>query len=207
MPATSGNLGPGFDSFGMALDLWNIFRFEVGKAWDFRLDGPEGSPMPDGASLIAQGARAVASLLGQDLPPLAVHATAHVPPAKGLGSSATAVLAGVLAADRLLGGGLGPRDLLRAAAGVEGHPDNVGAALLGGIVLVVKRSEGALEPVTLPVPEGVRALLVEAGGSLPTPRSRAALPERVPLEDAVFNISRASLLTAALLLGRLDLLA
>jgi homoserine kinase len=194
VPATSANLGPGFDCFGLALDLCNEVTVdtdaEPGIAWE----GEGADELPtDGSDRISRTMAAVATAAGRQLPPLLLRARNAIPLERGLGSSAAAAVAGVLLADRLLGLGLGTDDVLSSALGVEGHPDNAAAALLGGLTIATGEAvvrldpHGALEPALL-VPE----LLLATG------EARAALPAEVLATDAVFNLQRAALAVVAL---------
>jgi homoserine kinase len=195
VPATSANLGPGFDCLGLALDLVNIVTVDTDRPASVTWEGEGAGELPTGGDdLIARSMAAVASAAGRALPPMARHGVNAIPLERGLGSSAAAVVAGVLLADRLLGLEMGPQDQLDAAVGIEGHPDNAAAAILGGLTLAygegVLRMEPAadLSPVLL-VPERVRLATAEA---------RAALPSEVPMADAVFNAGHAALAVVAL---------
>lgn len=208
VPATSANLGPGFDTLGLALDLWNTFT--VMRAPEMSFSGAEGPATnevltPDGQAMILKGAQAVADRLGAKLPPMAFHVKADIPPRRGLGSSATAILAGALAADRILNGDLPRLEILRLTLPIEGHPDNLAAALFGGVVLAYRHSFKGIDVVELPVPPSVLAALAIPEGDVATSASRAVLPESIPIADAVFNIGRAALLGVALSTGRLEL--
>lgn len=207
VPATSANLGPGFDSFGLALDLANEVTAEVtgsGLVVDVEGTGAEALPR-DETHLVVRAARSTFAALGEQPPGLRLSCHDRVPHARGLGSSAAAVVAGVVLARALVTDGADRLDeaaALQVAARLEGHPDNVAAALLGGCT------------VAWPVPDGVRAVRLRArvGASvlvppdqLSTATARALLPAQVPYADAVHNAARAALLVAALE-GRTELL-
>lgn len=194
VPATSANLGPGFDCFGLALDLCNEVTVDTDAEPGISWEGEGADELPaDGFDRISRTMAAVAVAAGRGLPPHSLGAQNSIPLERGLGSSAAAAVAGVLLADRLLGLGLGPDDILSSAVGVEGHPDNAAAALLGGLTIATGEAvvrldvSDALEPVVL-VPD-VRSSTSEA---------RAALPDEVPLSDAVFNLQRTALAVVAL---------
>jgi homoserine kinase len=201
-PATSANLGPGFDCLGLALELCNEVTVdtdgEPGVSWS----GEGAQELPtDGTDRVSRTMAAVAAAAGRELPPLALHGHNAIPLERGLGSSAAAAVTGVLAADALLGLGLGPGEVVSSAVGVEGHPDNAAAAALGGLTIsageTVVRAEPhpALSPVLL-VPEDVR---------LATDAARDALAPTVSFADAVFNVQHAALAILALI-ERPDLL-
>jgi homoserine kinase len=207
VPATTANLGPGFDALGLALGLHNVFTFEPAAALSVEIHGEgAGTIRHDAENLVVRAARAVASATSRDLPPFRLHAENHIPPARGLGSSASAVAGGLVAGNYLLGSPLAPDELLRLAVRLEGHPDNVAAALYGGLVVVGMGGDRVVH-VRLEPPPGIVAALCIPEQPLPTREARAVLPKQVPLEDAVHNLSRTALLVASLARGKLDLLA
>jgi homoserine kinase len=193
-PATSANLGPGFDCFGLALDLCNevvIDTDAAGVTWE-----GEGADelATDGTDAISSAAATVALESGIALPPFSLHGSNAIPLARGLGSSAAATVAGVAIADRLLGLSLSASDLVRFAAALEGHPDNIAAATLGGLTLAYDGGIVRLDPEP-----GLRpVVLVPAGLRMATSQARAALPETVSRADAVFTIGRAAIAVVAL---------
>ena len=191
VPASSANLGPGFDVLAAALALH--LEVEVRPADSFEL--VTDLPVPRDASNLL--VRAFATLRPPDGHSFAVRS--DIPLSGGLGSSAAAVVAGLLAADRLNGGN---GDVLAAATAIEGHPDNVAAALIGGFAICTRDSAIGLRP-----PSGLGAVLVVPHRPVATSEARAALPETVPLGDAVANVAAASLLTAGLALDDLELVA
>ena len=207
VPATTANLGPGFDCLGLTLDVWNEVTVTVDE------DRLHVSVQGEGAGLLSDDesnpiVRAALDLLEErSARPLGLRIECRnsVPPASGLGSSATAVLAGLLAANTLLGGPLASDELLARAVQQEGHPDNVAAALYGGLVIVVER-EGVLLVRRFDVPR-THVTVVIPTVAASTRRSRESLPEVVPLADAVYNIGRAALVVEALRSGDLGLLA
>jgi homoserine kinase len=205
VPATSANLGPGLDAFGLALDLWNRFELKPAATTVVTVDGIDADQVPRRADAnpVVLAAEAVFRYKGREVPALAVHIESRIPIGRGLGSSATAVLAGTLAADRLTGGGLSADEILNLAAALEGHADNLSAALLGGMALVYRGAAG-YHAVGLPHPVGLVAVVAIPEQPLATRAARARLPEAVPLEDATFNVARASLLVAGMTLNRLD---
>jgi homoserine kinase len=207
VPATTANLGPGFDCLGMALDLWNEVAFSLeGEAVVATARGPGAEGLPgDETNLIARAVLRLCEEAGRAAPAgLRIHSELSVPPSSGLGSSAAAVTAGLLGANALLGHPLERAHLLELAADIEGHPDNVAATVLGGLTIVVRRGERLLTKKIL-VPEVHLALVVP---QLPfsTKAARAGLPQQVSMQDAVFNLGRTPLVVEALRTGDLELL-
>jgi homoserine kinase len=192
VPASSANLGPGFDCFAAALGLF--LELEVSEAGGFEL-------VTDLAVRRDRSNLAVSSF--ERLLPASGHRfelRSQIPLSGGLGSSAAAVVAGLLAASALAGEG--ERSLLALASEVEGHPDNVAAALLGGIVVCADERAQRIDP-----PAGLAALLVVPERAVRTQQARAALPASVPLADAVHNTAHGALLMLGLAGGDLELVA
>jgi homoserine kinase len=192
----------------MALDLTNSFAVSpstTGRT-EVVVEGEGRGVLPAGpANLAVRAAKAAAAAANWPLPPYVLRATNRIPLARGLGSSASAVVGGLVAGNKLLGDPLGDAALLRLAVGFEGHPDNVAAALYGGLVVVAMDGD---EPVVvrLDPPEGLVAALCIPDLAMPTHEARAVLPGQVSLRDAVHNLSRTALLVAALAAGRTDVL-
>ncbi|HID85374.1 MAG TPA: homoserine kinase [Anaerolineaceae bacterium] len=220
VPATTANLGPGFDVLGLALDLWNEVAFTVEEEaagapgrWEAVNEGFGAAHLPtDAAHLALRAFRAVFERLGRPLPArVYLHARNAIPVASGLGSSAAAVVAGVLAANAALGEPMAVPALLALATALEGHPDNVVPALLGGLTAAWMGQGGAPQALALPLAPAWqdRAWLAVAVPqvALRTVEARRALPAQVPHADAVFNLSRLAVLLEALRLGREDWLA
>lgn len=200
VPATMANLGPGFDTFGLAVGLYNRFTFRPADA--DALSVAPASSVETAALAVAPADSILFSAMahfsrntGLALPPLAVEIEAHIPVARGLGSSSTAIVAALLAANRLAGEPLTRQALLEMAIALEGHPDNVAPAMLGGAVMYDTR------PYALPWPEAWKIAVVIPPYPVLTEEARKALPEKYPLADAVFTLRKASLLTYALLEG------
>ncbi|MFN4074201.1 MAG: homoserine kinase [Thermus sp.] len=201
VPATLANLGSGFDALGVALDLYLEVEAEPAPKDAFHYEG-EGQVEGED-NLIHQGYRAGMEALGLRPEPLLIRAFNPIPLARGMGSSSAALVAGVALADQHSGGRLGREGVFQVAARLEGHPDNVAPAVLGGFVAALSDPPLA---IPLPRPKGVRFVLAIPPYEVPTPLARAALPERVPLQDAVFNLARAALWPAALFAERLEAL-
>ena len=208
VPATSANLGPGFDVLGMAINLWLEVEVRIAPADRCQGQGEAAELTAPGANLIHEAADAVYAELGSTRPPLLVTCASDIPLARGLGSSAAAICAGILAAEVLTGAALSERRRLALAARVEGHPDNVAPALLGGVTAAVG-SDGHACGLVLPadLEDQLGLVLAIPRFRLTTAAARAALPDRIGLQDATYNIGRTALLVAALTSGRLELLA
>lgn len=205
VPASSGNLGPGFDVLGAALSMF--CELEVSEASEFSIDpGQDGVPV-DRENLIVRSFEHLHPADG-----IRFEIRNEIPLSRGLGSSAAAILAGLLAADHLFELGNSREQIFAHACGIEGHPDNVAAALYGGIVACAPPGAPAREtspdpietalggepvsrlpvPARLSPPEGVEGILVIPGDELATEAARAAVPAEVPLADATHNIAAAS---------------
>ncbi len=193
VPATSANLGPGFDVLAGALELH--LELEVTEAGEFSVDVGE-QPLPvDRSNLCVRAFEALHSADG-----LRFEIRNEIPLARGLGSSAAAIVAGLTAADHLYELGLGRDQIYAKAVEIEGHPDNVGAALYGGFVVCPQKEAGTPHqvPIRLDPPEGVEAVLVIPPDEVPTASARGALPADVSLGDAVTNVAAASQLVLGL---------
>jgi homoserine kinase len=209
VPATSANLGPGFDSLGLALDLWNETSITLAIEHTIQISGEGAEKLSVGENnLIIQSAQKLADCAGKRLPPFHVDCVNKIPLSSGLGSSAAAKLTGLLAANSLLGKPLSTAEILSLGTEMEGHPDNVAAALLGGLVVstmdhgkVIAHKITGIENVP---PIYTTVVLPEF--HLPTQESRTALPHQVSLKDAVHNISRSVLVAEAFRNGDVDLL-
>ncbi len=206
VPATIANLGPGFDALGLAVDLHDRFRVSLAPQTDVTFSGEHaGAVGGEQTPLVVRAAEAVAERAGRRTG-FAIEADLAIPVARGLGSSAASIVGSLVAANHLLGNPLDRRTLLQVAADLEGHPDNVTAALVGGLVVVASGNGGIhygrfLPRIDLDVVLAIPTL------AIPTEEARALLPRTVSLSDAVFNLSRAALLVTALLGGDESLLA
>ncbi len=202
VPASSANLGPGFDALGLALGLYLECRFRASPKLEIHAYGRDAELIPPGENnLIWQTALKVAEDVGATLPAVDLEIRNDIPIGKGLGSSAAALTAGVVIANQLLDLGWKPLRILDEAAQIEGHPDNVSACVLGSIVASAIDSGGVARAVRLELPERYGIAVVVPDYVLPTQEAREALPGAYSKEDAVFNIQRASLLIAALATG------
>ncbi len=213
VPATTSNLGPGFDVLGLALDLWNSFAFEPALEWQVRVLAYGHGELPESPeNRVVQAFRWVFQELGEPEPPgLRVTCLNRIPVGSGLGSSATATLAGMAAALRWLGLPLDRERLLNWAARWEGHPDNVAPALWGGLVAAGWEDDARTRVWVLPLELHERWLksrvvVALAHIHLPTEEARKVLPRQVSLEDAVYNLAHALLVVEGLRRGDPDLL-
>ena len=205
VPATSANVGAGFDSLGLALSMHNVFTFE--ECDRIRISSVDGTHVPTGANnLVYRSARAVYDQLGIPLRGLRITQRNDIPMARGLGSSSACIVAGILGANALLGNKLTSRQMLTLATAIEGHPDNVAPALLGGLTSSVFE-DGKVYSVKRNVDETLCFAAIVPDYKLLTEAARAALPKEVSHKDAVYNLSRAALVPAAFCEGRHDLLA
>ncbi|HEV3475425.1 MAG TPA: homoserine kinase [Actinomycetota bacterium] len=198
-PATVANLGPGFDTLALAVDLWNEFEVEPGAEPAVQVTGEGTGELPeDATNLVFRTMAYLAREAGGSLPSLALRCTNRIPLERGLGSSAAAVVGGLLLADRLLQTSLGPDRLLEVAVDIEGHPDNVGACLRGGLVIAYLSHQGWRAERLEPHPSLRPVLLIPENERLATADARRVLPRSVPMSDAAFNVGRAALAVRAL---------
>jgi homoserine kinase len=198
-PATVANLGPGFDALALAVDLWNEVEADTDAAPAVSVEGEGAGELPEDASNLVFRAMAwLAREAGGSIPPLALRCRNRIPLERGLGSSAAAVVSGLVLADRLLGTALDPDRLLEVAVDIEGHPDNVAACLRGGAVVAYLSRSGWRAERLAPHPVLRLAVLIPEHERLPTADARRVLPREVPLADAAFNLGRAALAVLAL---------
>jgi homoserine kinase len=200
VPASSANLGPGYDVMAAALEMF--LELEVEESGGFSFDGG-GLDVPVGRENLI--VRAFESLHPAD--GIAFRVLAGIPLARGLGSSAAAIVAGLAAADHLFELALSKEELLARAAELEGHPDNVAAAIHGGFVVCGREPDGSPGAVRFDPPGGLEAIAVIPAEEVSTERAREAIPAEVPLADAVANVSAASRLILGLQGADLDLVA
>lgn len=202
VPASSANLGPGFDALGLALDIPLVVRFSEWDHVDIHATGRDSEDIPPGHNnLIYQTALKVAADTGRTLPPVAMRIHNEIPIGRGLGSSAAALAAGVIMADKLLGLNWPTAKLLDEAAKIEGHPDNVAACMLGSIVASAIDSDGVAHAVRLELPPWCGISVVVPDFVLPTVEARQVLPSSYTKAEAIFNVQRSALLIAALCTG------
>ncbi len=198
VPATTANLGAGFDTCALALGLHNEVTAVESDRVSVTIEGHGAGVLPkDARNVVARGVRIAYEAAGRRFRGCALDCVNRVPPARGLGSSAAAIVGGLVAGNALCGSALDTRTLVTLAARAEGHPDNVTAALLGG--LTVSCADGdTVVAVSLRVPERLRWIVLIPEITSATAEARAVLPSTVPRADAVFNVQRVALLLAAL---------
>jgi homoserine kinase len=195
VPATSANLGPGFDCFGLALDLCNEVTVDTGAAPGVAWEGEGAAELPtDGSDLVSHVMASVAEVTGGILPPMRLVGLNRIPLERGLGSSSAAAVAGAAIALRILGEAATPDAVFGHAARIEGHPDNAGPAVFGGFTIALP--DGPVHRFD-PHPD-LHPVALVPGDRLPTAEARRALPGDVPREDAVFNVAHAALTVEAL---------
>ena len=218
IPATSANLGPGYDVLGMALEVFNFFEVtvfdsEMGnskghsmKKLTIEITGEGSGELPtDENNLIYKATLEACKKAGVELPPLLIKQHNNVPLNRGMGSSATAVLGGVLIAREIIGDKLDEETLLQLAVKLEGHPDNLLAAYYGGVVINY-REKDIYRGVNFMPPSPIKAVLAIPDIQVSTKKARELLPGSYSTTDVVANLRNISLLTFALQTGRLDLL-
>lgn len=202
VPASSANLGPGFDALGLGLDLYLECRFRLAAQLKIRATGRDAAEISrEGDNLIWQTARQVAADQGCAMPPIELLIANDIPLGKGLGSSAAALTAGVVIASELLGLGWDQHRVMDEAARIEGHPDNVAACVLGAIVASAFDSEGKTRAVRLDLHPHYSVAVVVPDFALSTSKAREVLPTSYSRADAVFNVQRSALLIVALATG------
>jgi len=203
VPATSANLGPGFDCLGIALNLYNTFIFEeIDKGIEF-IGCSEKFKNED--NLVYTSMKKCFEKIGYTPSGIRIKMQCDIPVSRGLGSSAACILAGVMAASELAGGVLSKDEILEIAVDIEGHPDNLAPALYGGMTASIKDKEKIyVEEINLSKTLNFCALI--PGFILSTEKSRSVLPKEISYKDALFNIGRTSLLIAALSNGNIEML-
>ena len=202
VPATSANLGSGFDSLGIALNLYNQVWMEESDT--ISITSKDDVPIPkDETNLIYWAAKSLYERCGHKLPGLKIIQLNNIPMARGLGSSSACIVAGILGANRMLGSPLSQKELTDLAAEIEGHPDNTTPAIEGGLVASAMEA-GRVYSVSVPVSEKIRFVLFIPPFELKTEKARSVLPQQYSRSDAVYNLSRSALMTASLFSGKLE---
>lgn len=202
IPATSANLGAGFDALGLALNYYNYVNIEESDRIDIRsldnIDIPT-----DESNLVYESAKKVFDICGNPLKGLKIEQENNIPMTRGLGSSSACIVAGLIGANTLLNNPLSPDELVDLAALIEGHPDNTAPALLGGIVTAVFDGQ-KVHWVKQEVFTTLKFVAIIPNFELKTEKARGCLPKEIPHKDAVFNLSRAALFSASLLTGKFE---
>lgn len=202
IPATSANLGAGFDALGLALTFYNYVEMEESDTVD--ICSADGLEIPKNEkNLIYISAKDLYKVCGKTLNGLKLVQTNNIPMARGLGSSSACIIAGLVGANKMLGNPLTKDDLVDLAAQIEGHPDNTAPALLGGIVTAVFDGR-KVHWVKQEVFTKLRFVAIIPDFELKTEKARNCLPQSVSHKDAVYNLSRAALFSASLLTGKFE---
>src|SRR5690625_3455479 len=204
VPATSANLGPGYDCLGLAVNLWLEVRVEEAEQYSFTYEG-EGHLPDNRHNLTNYGFTAAFRALGLTPPEVAFHVKNPIPLARGLGSSSAALVAGAVAADVLSGGRLGADGVFQLCARAEGHPDNVAPAVYGGFT-VSAQENGAYLTRSLPLPDDWHFLFAVPDLALTTVAARKVVPEQFSLEDVITTASHAALWPLAVATADTELL-
>lgn len=209
VPATSANIGPGFDCLGMALPIYNTITIEetvlpgtgieinIMSETDSMSDADFENVPKDENSIVYKAVELLYNSIGQEPSELKINIQAQIPITRGLGSSASVVVGGLIAANKLLGSPADEMALLSIATEVEGHPDNIAPAILGGFVLSSLENDGTVTYEKLNWPDEWDITLCIPNFELSTSISRSALPQEVPLQDAVFNAKHLAMLVQA----------
>lgn len=202
VPATSANMGSGYDSIGIALELYNIIEMEECDHID--ISDKNGQLIPkDSRNLIYQCAKKVYDECGYSLNGLRIVEDCAIPQTRGLGSSSACTVAGIMGANEMLGEPLDRQAVIDLAATIEGHPDNSTPAILGGFCVALLEN-GHVHHVRVPVHSAIDFIVFIPDFKLSTEKARAALPKTIAHHDAVYNLARAALLAGSLTTGKLD---
>ncbi|MDC0035105.1 homoserine kinase [Chloroflexi bacterium] len=202
VPATSANMGPGFDSLGIALDVWNEVRISKGP-FSIKITGKGENELPtDAGNFVYKSFCKVFEEIGQSVPEVALECTNQIPLTRGMGSSSAALIGGLMSGNALAGFPLSTSQILNIGAKIENHPDNVAPALLGGVQIgIYDREELITASVTFP--EDLKVVLYVPNQIMPTKQARNILASEVARKDAVYNIGRSALLVQSLITGDL----
>lgn len=199
VPATSANLGPGFDCLGLAVTLYNTIHLEESDSFQIHLSGTYNSGLPlDKSNLVWKSMCLLWEKAGRPIPTVSITLENNIPPARGLGSSSAAIIGGLMAANTFTGEVLTKQEILELANEIEGHPDNITPALYGGITLALEDESTVLARTLCKKPQ-LSVLAIVPDFELQTDKSRKVLPEVIRRKDAVFNISHVALLVEALI--------
>ena len=205
VPATSANMGPGFDSLGIALKLYNDFGFR-----ELEEDGLKFKGMPEEFcnenNIIYQAMKHCFDKAGYKIKGLEIsELTQDVPVSRGLGSSSTCIVGGLVGANEILGKKFSNEELLEMAVEIEGHPDNVAPALLGGMVVaIIDENKTFYDKVN--VKKGIKFVSIIPNFRLSTKKARSVIPQQISLKDGVYNVSRAALMVSCFSSGKYDLI-
>ena len=202
VPATSANLGSGSDCLGLALSLYLTVSFETAETDSFTFGRGFDEPIPENDNLVLTAMKLYECRSGRQLPPLTITMESDIPVSRGLGSSSSAIIAGLLGAAAVLGDEPDDDYILHLATEIEGHPDNVTPALLGGFTMAMYDGNALMyRRYALPEMELITAV---PSYRLSTQKARKVLPKEIPLKDAISQLQRAVLLSAALASGEIS---
>lgn len=203
VPATSANIGPGFDALGLSLNLYNTFTIEeIEKGLE--VTGCK-ECYSNEQNLVYKAMLETFKRIDYAPKGIKINVDAEIPILRGLGSSAACILGGVIGANHLAGDVLSKDEILELATYIEGHPDNVAAALLGGLVVCLRENDNIIYN-NISIPDGIKFMALIPDFILSTEEARGVLPNNVLYKDAVYNISRVSILISSLLSGKFELL-
>ena len=206
VPASSANIGPGFDCLALALDIWNTLTVSSGEN-TISINGYGEESVPHNQSnLVFKSFHRIFQEIGEPPPMVHFDCENSIPIGKGLGSSAAAVIGGLIAGNQLSNHPFTNSQILSFASDIEGHPENAAAALFGGFQIVVK-DQNTLITSEVPIKESLKAILFIPELEMPTAESRKVLTKTITRDDAIFNIGRAALLVNVLSSGNLELLS
>lgn len=206
VPATTANLGPGFDCLGLALPIYNTITVEEtimpGTGVEINIIDETNeqdiiSIPTDENNIVYKAIELLYNSIGQTPDELKITINTHIPIARGLGSSAAVAVGGLLAANKLLGSPADEAALLSIASEIEGHPDNVTPAIVGGFVLASLEEDGSVVYRKLPWPKDWKITVCIPDYELATDIARSVIPEEIPLKDAIFNLKRSAMLVEA----------
>lgn len=208
VPASTSNLGPGFDVMGMALQIYNtltVERTDGGVEITASGEAAEELCMVE-ESVVVRAINTACRAWGEEIPGLRIHLENQVPLARGLGGSSTAVIGGILAAAALSGRSLSLEEILTLALPLEGHPDNITPSLVGGLTISLVE-EGQVHFLQVPVPPELQAVVCVPDMRLSTQLARDVLPKEVPLQDAIYNMHALAFLVSGLFMKRPEVMA
>ncbi|MCA6572376.1 MAG: homoserine kinase [Pseudanabaena sp.] len=205
VPATTANIGPGFDCLGAALKLYNHFEFSLADLLTITASGEGADKVErDETNLVYQAIAKFYQHIDRPIPPIAFHTNTMIPLSRGLGSSATAIVGGIVGANLLAGSPLDRLELLDLAIAMEGHPDNVAPAMLGGCQLMASNQAGGWEYCDLHWHESIGLVVAIPDFELSTAKAREVLPKKFSMHDAVFNASHLALLSHGIQTGNVS---
>jgi len=205
VPATTANIGPGFDCLGAALTLYNHFEFSLADHLTITASGEGADKVErDETNLVYQAIAKFYQHIDRPIPPITFHTDTKIPLSRGLGSSATAIVGGIVGANLLAGSPLDRLELLDLAIAMEGHPDNVAPAMLGGCQLMASNQAGGWEYCDLQWHESIGLVVAIPDFELSTAKAREVLPKQFLMHDAVFNASHLALLSHGIQTGNVN---